>query len=152
MRCLVLVLLMFLFVMNINCTATAGRIDQVRPGMTRTDVAIQLGSPMDVKVSNEAVIWTYPGSDSQVCMIKFVNTKVSQEPIKCNKSDPTGDFGVKSAPYLRAMNSDMEYQGRLKRYCGMKPEPLPGCRIAEACVNGGWEQICTPEINSSATP
>jgi hypothetical protein len=119
-----------------------GRIDRIHVGMTRTDVAIELGRPAEVRVEQEAVLWIYPSSETEVCTIKFVKQKVVPEPVKCDASESSREFAQHTSYLLRTMNSEVEYQGRVQRYCGIKPKPRPGCRISEFCTNGEWGEVC----------
>lgn len=130
--------------------AYADRIANIRPGMTRTDVAIQLGAPLEVRQEGEATLWIYPKSDSEICQIKFLRQKVTQEPMKCDNSEAIRPVARMYMPALNRMNSDQEYQGRVKRYCGIKPKPDPGCRVLEQCVNGGWEIVCDHQSASAS--
>jgi hypothetical protein len=110
--------------------------------MTRTDVAIELGRPADIRVDQETTLWFYPSSETRVCVIKFVKQKVTQEVMKCDESEPYKEIASKSAYLLPQMGSEVEYQNRVKRYCGVPAKPRPGCRISPQCVNGGWEEVC----------
>jgi len=140
MRTRVLVLLALFY--SISPACATGRLSKIRPGMTRTDVAIELGKPAEVRVDKEAVIWVYPSSKTEICFIKFLNQRVVPEPIKCDGSEALRKTAEEYAQYLPRMNSEIEYTGRVKRYCGVKPLPQEGCRISEQCINGGWEEIC----------
>jgi hypothetical protein len=140
MKVVGVLLLAGLFSMSASCET--GRIGRIRPGMTRTDVAVELGRPAEVHVENEGVIWIYPASEKKVCSIKFVDEKVVQEPMKCDESPKIQEFASKNAFRLPVMNSEIEYQGRVKRYCGVRPTPRPGCQVSEQCTNGGWEEVC----------
>ncbi len=141
MRTLVLILLVLV---GFSQTGICGsrRLGKIIPGMTRTDVAIELGRPADVRVDQDAVLWVYPSSASEVCTIRFVRQKVTQEVMKCDSSASSKEFALKSAPLLSGMNSEKEYLGRVERYCGRKPKPTPGCQISPQCTNGGWEEVC----------
>lgn len=141
MKPLVLIPL-FLLVTSSVCFGK-GRLDRIHPGMTRTDVAIELGRPAEVRVEQDAVIWVYPSSESEICMIKFVKQKVTQDVMKCDSSESSHEFAQHTSYMLSLMNSQKEYEGRVQRYCGLKPKPSPGCHISEQCINGGWEEICT---------
>jgi hypothetical protein len=140
MRALVLVLL--ILISTTNAQGESGRLGNIRPGMTRTDVAIELGRPADVRIDQETTLWYYPSSATRICVIKFVKQKVTQEIMKCDESGPSKEIASKSSYLLPQMNSDVEYQNRVKRYCGVPPKPQPGCQISPQCVNGGWEEVC----------
>lgn len=133
---------LFLFLLvPVTAFCESTRIGQIKPGMTRTDVAIELGKPYDTRVDGEAILWVYPGSRTQTCVIKFVKQRVS-EPVKCEQVKENKEAELEVSQVLVRMSSDVEYQGRVLRYCGKKPIPHEGCKISEHCINGGWEEIC----------
>jgi len=140
MRVLTRVLVILCFSFCVSCETT--RLNRIKPGMTRTDVAIELGGPAEVRMENDQVFWVYPASTSKSCTIQFKNQKVVPEPMKCDDSDSARQFAMKNAYRLPSMNSEVEYRGRVLRYCGARPSPKPGCTISAQCVNGGWEEIC----------
>jgi hypothetical protein len=142
MRIFVLVLMILGCFTHESCATT--RLSRIHPGMTRTDVAIELGKPLDIRIDGDATLWVYPSSESQICIIKFIDQKVVQEPMKCDNSEDSRKLAGKSLDSFATMNSELEYKGRLERYCGMKPIPRTGCKISEQCINGGWEEICPP--------
>ena len=154
MRFQVSILIMLTFSVSASCETA--RLTNIRPGMSRTDVAIELGKPAAVKIAGEAILWIYPESESKVCMIKFIDQKVASEPMKCdnseairklaseNSQDSNPTLSHKLSHTLKTMNSEKEYLGRVKRYCGVPPIPSPGCKVSTRCINGGWQEVCTP--------
>jgi hypothetical protein len=142
MRTWILVLLAILYSVGSVHAAGGGRLGRIHAGMTRTDVAIELGRPAEVRIEQEATFWIYPSSNTEICMIKFVNQVVVQESMKCDSSATVKDLAQQASVYMPVMNSDVEYQGRVLRYCGKKPAAQPGCKISDQCINGGWEETC----------
>src|SRR5438128_1113371 len=140
MRTQVLVLVLMIFPVTGSCETT--RLDRIHPGMTQTDVAIELGKPADTRVEDEATLWLYPASETKICTIRFIKHRVSTESIKCDSSEGVREFASRAARDLVNMNSEKEYQDRLLRYCGIRPSPRPGCKISPQCINGGWDEIC----------
>jgi hypothetical protein len=140
MRTIVLILLAGFVVGQMGCSST--RLSQVQSGMTRTDVAIALGKPVDIKREGDALYWHYPSSEKEICRIKFVGDKVDADRMKCESPEMTTEMSKKYSAALPYVSSETEYQNRLLRFCGQKPFPRPGCRISDTCVHGGWEQIC----------
>jgi hypothetical protein len=143
MRICVLIPFLFflLFLEQPDSCFGGGRLGRVQPGMTRTDVAIELGKPADVRVEREVTLWIYPSSENEICTIKFVKQKVA-DTVQCDSSESVREFAKNYASMLPKMNSDIEYAGRVQRYCGLKPKPKPGCHISEQCLNGEWGEIC----------
>lgn len=140
MRTHVLVLVLMTCIGIASCGTT--RLNHIVPGMTRTEVAIELGKPIDVRVERNRTLWFYPVSDSKICSVQFAGQTVSQVPIQCDESEPSRNLAGRSSQDLFRMNSEIEYQDRLIRYCGIKPNPHPGCEILPQCTNGGWTEVC----------
>jgi hypothetical protein len=140
MRSFVLLIYLLIATLLPGCKST--RLGRIHSGMTRTDVAIELGKPANVMIEEGATYWIYPSSEKEICKIKFVNQRVHTDAMVCDSSDDSRVQARKSAYILPRMNSEEEYQGRLTRFCGRKPLPTPGCRISDQCVNGGWEEVC----------
>jgi outer membrane protein assembly factor BamE (lipoprotein component of BamABCDE complex) len=129
-----------IFLSFAGCKTT--RLSRIQPGMTRTDVAVELGKPVDIFNDGETAYWVYPASEKEVCRIRFINQKVDTETMKCENSENTRELATRAAKYLSSVNSEVEYQNRILRFCGRRPEPQKGCKISDHCVNGGWEEIC----------
>jgi hypothetical protein len=134
------ILVVGVLILTVGCNTT--RLKKVQAGMTRTDVAIQLGKPVDIQLDGEVIYWSYPSSDSEICRIKFTQLKVSSDVMSCDSSDRSREIAVKNNQVFVRMNSEFEHQLRQQAYCGLKPVPRKGCKVKDECMNGGWEEIC----------
>lgn len=134
-------LLLGTYLVASSASAEGGRLSRIRQGMTRTEVLIELGRPLDAKADLGDMFWTYPSSDAETCQIRFTDGKV-KEAMKCDNSEKAKSMAAGTGAARERMNSEDEYKSRVNRYCGVKPIPRQGCLASMQCINGGWEENC----------
>src|SRR4051794_15158989 len=108
---------------------SSGRFKRVEPGMSKTDVMMQLGRPDDIEPSakNSGDTWYFSNANRQNCKLIFENGKVAKnQKVTC---DNTPSRRPASLPVLTDQEEEKEFLGRQSRYCGAKPTPREGCKI-----------------------
>jgi hypothetical protein len=114
----------------------------IQPGMTKSGVIIEAGRPVENWGRGEKDYWSYADSEGKKCKVRFEEGRVSKDEIKCEEA------GVERAPaYIDAAQKYDQvgkydtHEQRVRRFCGVQPEPRYGCVIGE-CVDGIWQETC----------
>ncbi|MGZ3687121.1 MAG: hypothetical protein ACXVBW_02400 [Bdellovibrionota bacterium] len=115
---------------------------RIRPGMTKTDVLVELGTPSDALQIRGKDYFVYPSSQTATCRIEFVDERVTERKMVCDDTEQYRGLASVTRKDFEQRNTEPEQHERIERYCGLRPPAKPGCRLTNRCINGAWEERC----------
>lgn len=114
----------------------------IREGMSKSGVIIESGRPVENQGRGDQDFWYYADDDGRRCKVRFRDGRVTQDEIKCEDAAPDRAPAYVEAAQKYELEGKFETrEQRVRRFCGLKPEPRFGCVIGE-CVDGVWQESC----------